>query len=173
MKILIKEIFDTDFNPYYKTPNVNEFNIRRASRGVLMKDNKIALLNVSKLNYHKLPGGGIEEGETLEEAFKREMAEEVGAECEIVDQGGIVIEWRGKWKLMQLNYVFMANVVGEIKGNKLTQEESDNQFELEWFDAHKVLEILGDDKSNDYESKFIKIRDVSIIDFYGDKIFIK
>ena len=108
MKTLINEVFDTDFDPSYKIKDINSFSLRRASRGILLKDNKVALLHVAKLNYHKLPGGGIEGEENIEEAFKREIREEVGADCEILDFGGVVIEWRGDWKLVQLNYVFFG-----------------------------------------------------------------
>ena len=60
--------------------------------------------------------------------------------------------------------------MGELRGNNLTAEETNNEFKLEWTEVDEALGILEKDKSDDYESKFIKIRDMSIINFYNGKI---
>ena len=170
LKVLIREISDIDFDPKYQMGDLSTFNIRRASRGILLSGNKIALLNVTKQNYHKLPGGGIDKNESLEEAFKRELLEEVGCDCEILDQGGIVIEWRDQFKLLQISYVFLARVVGQIKQNKLEQDEINDGFVLEWTPFEKVEEILYNDVPKNYEGPFIKLRDKSIFEYYKDRL---
>ena len=56
---LLKEIKDKKFPEDEST-----LKIREASRAILFDENDlIPLLFVSKYNYHKLPGGGIDEGE--------------------------------------------------------------------------------------------------------------
>lgn len=169
-KTLIKEIFDTDFDPKYRMSNLGTFKIRRASRGIVVDGDNIALLNVSKYNYHKFPGGGVEEGETIEEAFEREVQEEVGCNCEVVDYGGIVIEWRDQFKLLQISYVFLANVVGEVGPNKLMPDEIAEGYKLDWVPFDGVFEALENSKPTDYEGKFIILRDKSILEFYKDKL---
>lgn len=55
--------------------------------GIYIKDNNILLIKKSRGPYrgmYDLPGGGIEQGETMEECLKREFMEEVG--CEIFGQ---------------------------------------------------------------------------------------
>jgi 8-oxo-dGTP diphosphatase len=47
-------------------------------RGIVINNDKILLCKNLKLGYYFLPGGHIEEGETPEIAFKREIIEEVG-----------------------------------------------------------------------------------------------
>ena len=54
---------------------------REASRAVLFdKNNLIPLLFVSKYNYHKLPGGGIDDSEDAIKALIREVLEKVDVE---------------------------------------------------------------------------------------------
>jgi 8-oxo-dGTP diphosphatase len=53
---------------------VKKFKVREAARAIVYdKDGNIAILNVSKQKYHKLPGGGIEEGEDIQSALKRNV----------------------------------------------------------------------------------------------------
>lgn len=59
--------------------------------GIIFIDGKLALMhrkNVLKRpempEYYTLPGGGLEEGETLEEGTKREIKEEFGIDVELV-----------------------------------------------------------------------------------------
>lgn len=169
-KTLIREIFDTDFDSNYQMGNLSSFKVRRASRGVLVNEDKIALLNVTKHNFHKLPGGGIKKGESVEEASKRELLEEVGCDCEIIDQSGIIIEWRDQLKLLQISYVFFAKVAGEVNQSKFEQGEINDGFKLEWIPFDEIEEVLKNDNPTNYEGKFITIRDKSIVEFYRNRL---
>ena len=169
-KILIREISDMDFDPKHQMSSLDKYGIRRASRGILVNNGKIALLNVTRFNYHKLPGGGLEPNESIDVAFKRETLEETGCQCEILDQSGIIIEWRDQFKLLQISYVLLAKVKGKIGQNKFEQGEIDEGFKLEWVTFEKIDEVLKNDNPTNYEGKFIKIRDKSIVEFYRDKL---
>lgn len=169
-KTLIIEISDLDFDPNHKMSSIDGYKIRKSSRGIIINNGKIALPNITKYNYHKLPGGGINTNETISEAFKREVMEETGCNCEILDQSGIIIEWRDKYKLLQISYVFLGKVIGEVGENKLEQDEIDEGFTLDWIPIEKVDEILDGDGATNYEGKFIQIRDRSIYKYYKDKL---
>lgn len=169
-KTLITEIFDTNFDPKHQMSNLDKYWIRRASRGLLIHDGKIALLNVTKFTYHKLPGGGVEANESTSDAFKRELMEEVGCDCQILDQAGITIEWRDQYKLCQISYVFLAKVVGEPGQNNLEQGEIDEGFELEWVSLENLDKTLRNDRPSNYEGNFISARDKSIVAFYKEKL---
>lgn len=50
---------------------------RRAARGIVVKEGELLLIHTGAGDY-KFPGGGVESGETLEQALAREMLEETG-----------------------------------------------------------------------------------------------
>ena len=50
---------------------------RTAVRGIIQKDKKYLLI-YSKYGDHKFPGGGLKQGESLEETLLREVQEETG-----------------------------------------------------------------------------------------------
>ena len=60
--INISIIKDSDIG--YEGSELNNPRIRYASRGIVIKGNKIAILNKANKNEFKLPGGGIEDNET-------------------------------------------------------------------------------------------------------------
>jgi 8-oxo-dGTP pyrophosphatase MutT (NUDIX family) len=65
------------------------------ARAVLLDSNgQVHLLFVSKHGYHKLPGGGLEEGEDAAQALERELMEEVGCKAEVITELGTIEECR-------------------------------------------------------------------------------
>ena len=94
---LITEIYEEHIG-HIKLDSEELYKVRKASRAVLFNSlNQIALPFVSKNMYHKLPGGGIEKGESIIEALNREIIEEVGAKIDIISEIGTIIEYRDKF----------------------------------------------------------------------------
>lgn len=170
-RYIITEISDKTFDPDYQLSDINDYRVRRAARGILIHGDKTALINISKKNHHKLPGGGIEVGESNEKAFKREMLEETGCHCEITeDEQPITIEYRDKHKLLQISYIFVAKVIGEIGTVNFEQGELDEGAQLEWVPINEVDTIMSTENPIDYEDRFIHLRDVAIFNHYKKRL---
>ncbi len=138
---------------------------RSATRAVVFdKDRKIALLHVSKKHFHKLPGGGIEEGESIEEGLRREVSEEIGCEIENIREIGTVEEFRGKFALHQISHCFVAYLAGEKGVAHLEPDEIEDGFGTVWMDlAEAITTIEGEAPVEDYEGKFVQKRDLAIL----------
>ncbi|MGM0411416.1 MAG: NUDIX domain-containing protein [Bacillota bacterium] len=160
---LIKEI------PENIEKNDITYEVRKAARTVLLNNsNKIALLYVAKDNYHKLPGGGIEQGESIFSALKREVKEEVGANINILDDIGMIIEYRdgfGKYPTgqVQISYCYYSKVIGEFKGTSFTEKELSKDFKLKWVPLEEGLNIVKTDNPENCLGKFIHNRDLAFI----------
>ncbi|MFH1398840.1 MAG: NUDIX domain-containing protein [Candidatus Woesearchaeota archaeon] len=72
---------------------------REASRAVLFDKGLVPLLFVSKFNYYKIPGGGIDPGEDRKKALIREVQEETGCKIKLTGEVGKIIECRAEHNL--------------------------------------------------------------------------
>ena len=124
---------------------VVKFEVREAVRAIVYdKNGNIAILNVSKQHYHKLPGGGVEKGEDLHIALKRECQEELGCDIEIIGEVGEIIEYRKMFKMKQISPCYSAKVVGEKGSPAFTDEENEDGFEIQWLPLEKAIPINQD-----------------------------
>jgi 8-oxo-dGTP pyrophosphatase MutT (NUDIX family) len=147
---------------------VATWRIREAARGIVLdNEGKVALLHVSKNNYFKLPGGGIDEGEDKETAFKRECQEEIGCEVETVGELGMVVEWRKIFELNQTSYCYVGKIVGEKGNPNFTESELENGFEIVWLEIAEAYEKLKNVVAANFEGEqYIKPRDIAIMEEY-------
>ncbi|MBE6068420.1 MAG: NUDIX domain-containing protein [Clostridium lundense] len=160
---LIREITEKDITNKENYEEIS-YKIRKASRAVVFnEENKIAILNVSNDNYHKLPGGGIEKDEDIITALRRELIEEVGVEVDVLNELGMIIEYRDNFKQLQISYCYLCKVVGEYQETSFTEEEKNNGFILEWASLNEAISILEKDNPEKYMGKFIRERDLEFL----------
>ena len=137
-----------------------EYALRKSARAILAKnDGTVAIQYLENHTFHKLPGGGVDPGETIEEALRREIKEEVGCDLTIEKPLGMVIEYRNKYNLIHISYCFAARVDGAIAEPTLEQAEIDEGMKTIWITPEEALGRMEKDVPNKYEGHFILQRE--------------
>ena len=120
--------------------------IRPSVRGIIIKDGKIAMVHSLKYDYYKFPGGGMEDGESLEESLLREVVEESGLQVilpSIREYGLVHRVQKGQKEAMfiQDNYYFLCDVEEKVGSQKLDDYEAEERFTLEYVDPTHAIRI--------------------------------
>lgn len=169
----IRVLKDEDFG--LESVEFNNPSVRYGARGIIIReDGKIAIFNKSNKNEYKLPGGGVDKGEDIKEAFKREALEETGCEIEIIKELGTIEEHKSLDNFKQISYLFVGKVLKDNNQLELTQKEKDEGAKLLWVDKEEGLKLITDcfedlkesKYENLYHSKFIVLRDRYILEYY-------
>lgn len=132
----------------FNKENVSEtdaatYKVRKATRAIVFdNEGNVALLHVTKHNYYEVPGGGVEEGETLEEGCIRECKEEIGCVVEITGEVGRTLEYRKQLERINESFCFTAKIVGEKGIPELQEDEIEMGTETIWVSKDKALELL-------------------------------
>jgi len=144
-----------------------EYTLRKSARVILLNAaGEMAVQYLATYDFHKLPGGGVEQGETITEALKREVKEEVGVDCALVRELGIVIEYREIYKLVQIAYGYVATVVGEISETAFEPAEIESGQMNLWLPPSDVISKIRQDKSEKYEALFNQARELAFLKEY-------
>lgn len=123
------------------------------SRAILVNDkNEVAIMYVRKYDIYQLPGGTQDPGETIIDTLRREVYEEAGAkDIEILDEVGMIEivqpdAFEDNKIFKQNNYCFLCRTTGAITSPKLSENEIDNGFEVQWLSRNKINEMIADEK---------------------------
>ncbi len=116
--------------------------------GLVIKDNKILLIKKKGGPYDgklDLPGGTIEFNESIEDALKRELLEEVGIEIldyNLFDVVSTNIKWIYKDELVETKHIAILYLINDykndIKENIEITEINDDSMGAEYFDISKL-----------------------------------
>lgn len=166
---LLVSLTDETFN--FPNTNKPKFTQREAARLILFNaKGQIGLLYVGRDKYHKLPGGGIDPGESWQVAAVREAAEEMGAQCCLRETViGKTHERRSypddadAFGLEQYSYCCVADVVGELGELERTASEIEKQQMPMWVPFDEALERVSLDKPAEYAGHFIQARDLALL----------
>lgn len=134
-------LFELDTKDY--DPNGTAF-VRPSVRGILIRDGKIAMVHSLKYDYYKYPGGGIEPGETLEDALIREVSEESGLQVipQSIREYGLVHRVQKSDRediFIQDNYYFLCDAEDAVQLQNLDDYEAEERFTLEWVEPQHAI----------------------------------
>ncbi len=139
----MRELFVLDKKNYDPNGTVGK---RPSVRGIILRNGMIAMMHSQKYNYYKLPGGGIEPGESLEETLIREVREESGLIVipDTIKEFGYVrrIE-KGKYEdiFIQDNYYFICEAEPTPVAQELDAYEAEERFVLEFVPAKHAITV--------------------------------
>ena len=138
------------------------YETRKTARAVVTDSSgKVALLRMVNGGYHKLPGGGVEEGENLFQTLERELLEEIGCRARVDGEIGISEEWRARVPVHQVSYCYLATLVGDKGEPEFTDEELDDGAQTLWVNSiDDAIDLLQKDQPVDWKGQFIVKRDL-------------
>lgn len=136
-----------------------------ATRTVLFdEDGRVAVINVKRHGYYKIPGGGIEEGEDIKDAATREVKEESGCECTITEELGRIETEVPVWQMLDISDGFIATVQGEKSQPTYEDWEKERGFELEWFqDLDTAISVIEGNIVNEPGMEALQNRDLAFL----------
>lgn len=123
---------------------------RKAARTVIFdENNKVAILEVRGGLYHKIPGGGIEDGENEVVAASREATEEAGCDVEIIERlGESDFIDPADANLIHHSVCYLAKKTREHPDTNFTEHEVNNNFRLIWLDINSAIKLFENVKSD-------------------------
>ena len=122
--------------------------IRSIVRGIIYNDDfKVAIIHLvtdDKFGHrdaYETPGGGVKKGETLLEALKREILEEVGVDIDNIEEIGRVEDYYNLINRKNNNHYFLAHAYK--KESQHLEEYEKRVFEsISWLDIDEIISIV-------------------------------
>ena len=115
---------------------------RVSSRAIIIEDNKLLAMFRRKIKndgsvkeYYVIPGGGLEENETLEENVIRELKEEFSVDIEVIKFLGTE-----EYDDTIANY-FLCKIVNgtpKLGGEELERMTKENYYEIKYIDLKEI-----------------------------------
>jgi DNA gyrase/topoisomerase IV subunit B len=133
-------------------PPGQELTWRETVRALIWDPEKKKAVFNREGGFWELPGGGIDEGETPEEAVLRESKEETGLDCRIVRKMGKLVSFAqagekgNHGKNTSRHHLFLLEPVGGELGDgvELTETEKEAGLETRWLSFEDAFEKLAE-----------------------------
>lgn len=139
----MKRIMTIDYKNYSDDmPVFERFNVR----AIIQVNGKFAMQK-SKFGDYKIPGGGMEENETFEEALIREVQEETGLiiKKDSIQEIGEILEvkqdiFKSDHKYICHSLYYQCDVEETMTETNLTPSEISKGYELRWAGIEEIIE---------------------------------
>ena len=141
---------------------------RKIARAIVLdENNKVIILEIKRddmfgnYTYLETPGGGVELDETITQAIKRELEEEIGVKVKIIKKLGIVIDYYNLLKRQNENHYFLVAVT---KRTKIHHESFGDTFisKILSMPIDEIIKIYQEEKNVEI-IKLVKQRELPIL----------
>ncbi len=140
---------------------------RLTARGIVRnKDGLYAVMYAGKFKLHSLPGGGVEEGEDVLTALRREILEETGCSCDHIEELGIVAENRAHQDFTTQAYYYIVTTDHEAEPIHLTDDELANKTVVQWHTLEDMIRLISEPEHTTNQRKFLQARDMAALKEY-------
>lgn len=163
----LQTITDKDIYPDRPGEKFVEKYKRYAARVVVVdQEGRVALMYTRMFGYHKLPGGGVDEGEDGKVAAAREALEETGCKIGDITELGCLEELRPQSGQRQINFGYLGRVIGKKGEPKFTESEIHEQFEVRWYETVDVaIAVLkAEDHPTKPDNQFMRLREMLLLE---------
>lgn len=167
-------LFEIDTKDY----NINGTALIRPSvRSIMVRYGKIAMVHSLKYDYYKFPGGGINPGESMEDALIRETLEESGLKImpsSIREYGYVhrIQKARDYDVFIQENYYYLCEAEEEKGEQNLDGYEAEERFTPEFVDPHTAIRV---NRNGDHgpKDKYMLEREARVLEMLIEEGYIK
>ena len=127
----------------------NDYNFKFRVSGLIIKNNKLLLVDMDDNGFLCLPGGYVELGETTEEAVRRELKEEIQKDVKIEKYLGVVENYfinKYSKKMHEISFYYLMDFVSnDIDDNDFTLVENDKgrtiKIDFKWRDINDLIDF--------------------------------
>ena len=149
------------------TPGLSAAKPRLTARAVVLNpQGLLAVMYAEKFDIHTLPGGGVEESESIVEALVREITEETGCTISSFEPLGCVEENRAHADYTQLSYYFIVRTADDTLHPHLTALEAENGTRAMWCTFAEAYERIATPAFDRPQQKYLQARDVAALRAY-------
>ena len=171
---LLKRVVHNAIKETNLTPEHPQCFTRIATRAIVIKENKILLMFTERYNDYSLPGGGVDESESLIDGFKRELSEETGAlDITNINPFGLYEEYRPHHSdkhfpecsmMHMLSYCYTCDIAEQLGETTLEDYEIKNGMQVRWVSIDEAIQHNTETMNNDKKQGLSIQRETYLLD---------
>lgn len=113
-----------------------QYMLWNGASAIIIKDNRVLMIRTKNSNSWSIPSGGLEVGETVEEACIREIKEETGYEAKVVKE--LFIKETNIKEYKVTTQYFLC----EITGGEIQYQDPDEEIEeISWKNSSEISKL--------------------------------